>query len=103
MTAVEEGYCDLDQQRTVAEEGAEAAAATKVPPSEVLPLPSLGNEKVAAAAGHPWLSLWSCWQRKVPLVVLLGGGGELLLLLDDDIVVLILDLCLLLTVLCVRL
>ena len=73
MTAVGEGYCDLDQQRTVAEEGAEAAAVAEVPSLEVPPLSSLGNdEKVAAVIEYwcspwPWLSWWSCWQRKVAI------------------------------------
>ena len=69
MTAVEEGYCDLDQQRTVAEEWAEAAAVAEVPSLEVPPLPSLGNDEKVAAADRILV------QSMAVLVVLLAEEG----------------------------
>lgn len=68
-TAVEEGYCDLDQQRTVAEEWAEAAAVAEVPSLEVPPLPSLGNDEKVAAADRILV------QSMAVLVVLLAEEG----------------------------
>ena len=68
-TAVGEGYCDLDQQRTVAEEGAEAAVVAEVPSLEVPPLPSLGNDEKVAAADRILV------QSMAVLVVLLAEEG----------------------------